>query len=66
MEEIGIWFMDAVGVWTRDYDAEYPVTTIIHAAPPKPPRMPTAEEEAIAREYGCLIEEEDQATEKYE
>ena len=62
MEEIGIWVMDSDGVWIRDYDAEDLFAPIIHATHPNPPRIPIAEEEAIAREYGCLIEEEDQKT----
>ena len=59
MEEIGVWVMDSDGVWTRYYNAEYLVTPIIHEAPLKPPRIPIFEEEAIDKEYGCLIEEED-------
>ena len=66
MEEIGIWVMDSDSVWTRYYDAGYLVAPIVHATPQKPPRMPKTEEEAISREYRCLIEEEDQETNEYE
>ena len=47
MEDIGIWVMDSDGLWTRDYDVEYPFTPIFHATPLNPPRMPTVEEEEI-------------------
>ena len=62
MEDIGVWVMESDNVWTRDYDAECTIAPIVHATPPKPPRIPTTEEEAIDREYRCLIEEEDQET----
>ena len=58
--------MELEGFWTKYYNVEYPFTPIIHAARPKPPQMTTAEEEEISREYRCLIEEEDEATKKYE
>ena len=43
--------------------AKYHVSPFIHVAPSKPPHEPTTREEAIAHEYGCIIEEEDPITE---
>ena len=54
--------MDSEGVWTRVLDGEYLVALILCTPVSKPPRLPTAEEEAIAQEYGCRIEEEDPVT----
>ena len=55
--------MDSEGVWTRIRDVEYPVAPILCSATTNPPHLPSAEEEAIALEYGCCIKEEDSITE---
>ena len=62
MEDTDVWIMVLECVWTCVSDTEYPVAPILYAPASKPPRLPTAEEEAIAQEHRCRIKEEDHVT----
>ena len=55
--------MELEGFWTRVIELEHPDSPIYCATVLKPSRMPTVEEEANVRDYGCLIEEENPAIE---
>ena len=50
----------------EEFKIKYIFAPISHVAPSKPPCVPTVEEEAVPREYGCLIKEEDHVTEEDE
>lgn len=58
-EDTDVWIIDLEGIWMCVLDFEYTFAPILYAPASRPLHRPTTEEEAIAQEYTCRIEEED-------